>query len=478
MNVGLYVRVSTAEQAKEGYSIGEQTLRLGKYADAHDWTVYKTYTDGGYSGGDTNRPALQQMIRDIKAGRIQKVVVYKLDRLSRSQKDTLELIEDVFIANGVDFVSMNENFDTSTPFGRAIIGILAVFAQLEREQIKERMGMGKLARAKEGKWPGGQHVPFGYDYIDGELKINDYEAMIVRDIFKMALEEKSAYTIEEELNNRGYKTKNGRWAEATIRRILHNKTYIGYIKYGNEWFKGLQDPIIDFDTYNSVQEILEKRSEAHNQSGRNPGKATTYLGGFLVCGCCGSKYAKNTSVSNKNGKRYEYSFFGCNTRNARGINRRRKLNGKTCSNKNWKVDELTNQVFDQIKQLAFDPDYIAEIQNEPENNNDVLIQEEINKLDDQLSKLMDLYALGRMPIDMIEKKVKDIDEQKIKLEEELHNIELEKSERLSHDQIKQIVKQFPDVLESGNFEEIRSIIADIIDKIELKNDDITIFWRF
>lgn len=477
MNVGLYVRVSTAEQAKEGYSIGEQTARLGKYADAHDWTVYKTYTDGGYSGGDTNRPALQQMIRDIKAGRIKKVVVYKLDRLSRSQKDTLELIEDVFLENGVDFVSMNENFDTSTPFGRAIIGILAVFAQLEREQIKERMGMGKLARAKEGKWPGGKNVPFGYDYIDGELKINDYEAMIVREIFKMALEEKSSYTIEGELNRKGYKTKNASWGETSVRRALHNKAYIGQIKYGKEWFKGLQDPIIDYDTFFEVQEIMQKRSDHYNQSGRNPGKATTYLGGFLYCGCCGAKYTKNKTCSTKGGKRYEYNFFGCNTRHARG-NRRRLKAGKTCKNRNWRVDVLTNQVFDQIKQLAIDPDYMHEVKSEPENNNDILIQEEIKKLDDQLSRFMDLYGIGQMPLDLLQKKVKDIDEQKLKLEEELHEIEREKEERLTHEQVKQIVKQFPDVLERGDFEEIRSIIGDIIEKIELKDDDITIYWRF
>ena len=150
MNVALLARVSTQEQAINGHSIGEQIERMHKYCDAMGWTVYKEYTDAGYSGANTDRPALQRMIRDIKAGKINKVLVYKLDRLSRSQKDTLYLIEDVFLANNTDFVSMSENFDTSTPFGRAMIGILAVFAQLEREQIKERMQMGKEARAKEG----------------------------------------------------------------------------------------------------------------------------------------------------------------------------------------------------------------------------------------------------------------------------------------------------------------------------------------
>ena len=126
--IALYSRVSTAEQASEGYSIGEQQSRLQSYCDAMNFKPYTLYTDAGFSGGSTDRPALQDLIRDVKNGKIEKVVVYKLDRLSRSQKDTLELIEDVFLTNGCDFVSVTENFDTATPLGRAMIGILAVFA--------------------------------------------------------------------------------------------------------------------------------------------------------------------------------------------------------------------------------------------------------------------------------------------------------------------------------------------------------------
>ena len=161
VNTALYVRVSTQEQATEGYSVQEQTDRLTKYSEAMGWSVFKVYTDPGFSGGRTDRPGLQAMINDIRKGYIDKVLVYKLDRLSRSQKDTLNLIEDEFLAHNVDFISMCENFDTSTPFGRAMVGILAVFAQLEREQIKERMFMGKEARAKEGKYPGAKQPPVG-----------------------------------------------------------------------------------------------------------------------------------------------------------------------------------------------------------------------------------------------------------------------------------------------------------------------------
>lgn len=148
-NVGIYIRVSTQEQANEGYSIDAQRDRLTAYCRSMAWNIYNIYIDGGFSGSNMSRPALSQLLDDIKGKRVNCVLVYKLDRLSRSQKDTLYIIEDVFLKNGIDFVSLNENFDTSSPFGRAMIGILSVFAQLEREQIKERSMMGRVERAKK-----------------------------------------------------------------------------------------------------------------------------------------------------------------------------------------------------------------------------------------------------------------------------------------------------------------------------------------
>ena len=130
MRVFGYCRVSTASQT-EGYSLDEQKERIEAYCKALGWELVKVFVDGGESGAKIDRPALQKMCERVKE--VNKVVVYKLDRLSRSQKDTLFLIEDVFLKNGVDFVSITENFDTSTPFGKAMVGILAVFAQLERE---------------------------------------------------------------------------------------------------------------------------------------------------------------------------------------------------------------------------------------------------------------------------------------------------------------------------------------------------------
>ena len=141
--VFIYVRVSTTEQAEEGYSLGEQEARLRKLCEANDWILVKVYTDGGFSGGNTDRPALQEMIKALEKGEADMVLVDKLDRLSRSQFDTLYMIQKVFMPQDVAFVSRAESFDTSTPFGRAMVGILAVFAELDRERIKERMSEGR-----------------------------------------------------------------------------------------------------------------------------------------------------------------------------------------------------------------------------------------------------------------------------------------------------------------------------------------------
>ena len=138
----IYIRVSTQEQAQEGYSVGEQRERLIAYCKAQAWVIANIYVDGGYSGANLNRPGIQKLMDETANFDI--VLVYKLDRLSRSQRDTLYLIEEIFLPNKVDFVSMQESFDTSSPFDKAMIGLLAVFAQLERKQIKERTKIGKI----------------------------------------------------------------------------------------------------------------------------------------------------------------------------------------------------------------------------------------------------------------------------------------------------------------------------------------------
>ena len=480
MKVGLYLRVSTQEQAKDGYSIGEQEERLKNYCKAMLWDIHKIYVDPGYSGGDTNRPGLQDIIKDVKAGELDKVVVYKLDRLSRSQLDTLFLIEKVFLANDTDFVSMSENFDTSTAFGRAMIGILAVFAQLEREQIKERMGMGKEARAKEGKWHGGSTQPIGYDYdpVTDSLNINEYETMQILELADLFLKGTPLRTIERMFKEKGYTHKHGTWAPSCIRRLLRNRLYIGEIKHGDNWYKGLHSPIFTVETFDKIQKLLDARLEQYKLTGLKPGIQTTFLGGLLRCKHCGGKYSKQLNSRYKEGKPKVY-WYMCYSRCKKV---KKMIKDPNCKNKNWKMTELDNLVFNEIRQLLIDENYIHNIKKANKQRTDnpnkiTIIESEIEKIDEQISRFMDLYGIGKFTIDQVSSKVDPLNATRRNLMKELESLNAE-SGRLSEEKTLEILESFEETFESGDFDEIRAVIESLIYYIEVDNDDIYIHWKF
>ena len=477
IRVVLYVRVSSKEQV-DGYSIGEQIERLEKYADAMEWDIVKTFVDPGYSGGNTDRPGLKEMIREIEKGGIDKVVVYKLDRLSRSQLDTLYLIEKVFLANNTDFVSMSENFDTSTPFGRAMIGILAVFAQLEREQIKERTMIGKEARAKEGKWGGGSTEPIGYEYNIAKdlLEVNEYEAMQVRELFDLFLKGMPLRTIETLFREKGYSHKHGYWDSKAMRRVLANKIYLGYIRYHDQYYPAEHTPIIDEETFNNAQELLQQRAEQYKEFYRKPGARTTYLGGMLHCKHCGGKYTKTMGGSTKYGKIYYYVCY------SRSKKVKKMVKDPNCKNKNWRMEVLDEIVLNEIKKLAIDPEYINTLKEttpvDVETPDKIkIIQDEIASIDEQISRFMDLYGIGKFTIEQVSQKIDPLNDKRSALEKELKKLNSERG-AISDERAIEIINSFEDILERGDFDEIRLVIESLIYYIELDEDNVYIHWKF
>lgn len=470
--VFLYVRVSTQEQAKEGYSIDEQIERLKDYCKAMGWIIVKIYTDAGFSGASTDRPALQDMIKDIEAGKGNSVVVYKLDRLSRSQKDTLSLIEDSFLAHKVDFVSMTENFDTSTPFGRAMIGILSVFAQLEREQIKERMGMGKEGRAKDGKWHGGGYVPIGYDYTDGELVINEFEAMQIREIHKLYQEGKAFNAIDGIFAERGYTQKHGKWHTKRIKEAMLNELYIGKITYNGQVYDGTHEPIIDNETYKKSIALYQSRDYSHC---KNHGR-TTYLGSLIYCKHCGARFGAFSCMDKRYNK--EYRYYTCYSRRKTARN---MIKDPNCKNKNYRREELDKMIFDEISKLAQDPTHIHEIRQSNFSDDDVqkanLIKKEIAKIDAQKSRYMDFYAIEEYTMEEVQAKTKPLNEKKRKLEQELKSL-TDGQSTITEQEAIQIVESWEDVMNEGDFDQIRILINSLIERIEIDNEDVDIFWKF
>ena len=461
--IALYSRVSTEIQ-KENYSIGEQQERMQKYCDAMKWTAYKFYTDAGFSGAKLDRPALQKLIRDVRSGKIERVLVYKLDRLSRSQKDILYLIEDVFLANKCEFVSITENLDTSSAFGKAMTGILAVFAQLEREQIRERMAIGRDARAKSGKFCG-CYVPLGYDRINDELVTNEFEKLQIIQIFENYASGMSPTTIAKKLNNAGMTHKYGKWWNKTIRTILTKKTYLGYISYHGEWIKGSHEAFIDEELFNRVQKILAQKSADNLVHNRRAGKASSYLAGFLYCAHCGAKYGK---------VKYSHYNYKCYSRMKKNYDLIRDPN---CKNLTWRMDELDDLVFGEVRKLLIDTESLS-FDEIPTSDDKTVMVRQIDTLNKKIEKLMDLYVDGKVPLNILEEKVNSLNDQRALLEDELEQAEQNAKDQLTLQDVKRMSASFSDILDNGSFDEIRTVLSELIEKIEIDGENITIFWRF
>lgn len=271
----IYIRVSTEAQAEEGYSIEAQKEQLSAYCVSRNLKNYEFYIDGGWSGSNINRPEIKRLINDVKNGKISHCIVYKLDRLSRSQKDTLYLIEDVFIPNDVSFISLHETLDTSTPMGKMMIGILSAFAQLERENIFLRTRMGMKERVKNGYWMGGGKVPFGYDYDKSRgLLVPNENAEKVRKIYSMYIDGKAPQVIADVLDLK---------YEKLVMQILTRKSNYGVIEYNGEIYQGKHEPIISKEIYDRAMECMKERSVQRTPTNRN------LLTGLLICGHCGAK---------------------------------------------------------------------------------------------------------------------------------------------------------------------------------------------
>ena len=234
MQTAIYCRVSTEEQATVGFSIHAQKDKLTKYAESNDWDIVDYYVDDGISGKNlTDRKEVSRLIEDVKKGKINNVLIYKLDRLTRSVKDLIYLIE-LFDSHNCTFNSQTEKIDTSNAVGRMFVKIIGIFAEFERENLAERVTFGYEQKTKEGNYTNCNGV-FGYDYLvgKGKLKVNKNEAIYVKKIFNWYLDGESMVKIAKKLKDLNVPTKRGgHWNQSTIYSILTNPLYIGNVRYG------------------------------------------------------------------------------------------------------------------------------------------------------------------------------------------------------------------------------------------------------
>ncbi len=265
LKAALYTRVSTEDQAKEGFSLDSQVERLRSYCLARGWHVFKEYVDDGYSGRYTKRPAYQELMDEIGSWDV--LLVLKMDRIHRNSRHFMEMMDELR-KREKEFVSMTESLDTSTAMGRFVVDIIQRIAQLESEQIGERVYAGMhqkastpLERLDPDKSPYlGFNHPYGYDYSNGKLIVNSEEADAVRKIYLAYLEGNSMAEIAKRLNRSKIPTKRGgKWDKRTISKILKNPLYSGQVLWDGIVRSAPHESIIEREIFDRVQDIIAKR---------------------------------------------------------------------------------------------------------------------------------------------------------------------------------------------------------------------------
>ncbi|MDD5354092.1 MAG: recombinase family protein [bacterium] len=317
-SVALYTRVSTEDQAKEGYSLEVQREYLESFCQREGYEIYKVYSDDGISGYSAERPALKEMFAGAKAKRFELILVYKIDRFSRNLKDLLNLVDEL-CTYGVGFKSASEPFDTTTSAGKLMFQQLGSFAEFERNRLAERVFPGMIKGVQQGNWQGARYAPFGYRYSKERklLEKDEKEALVVKNIFSMFLTGKSVRSITIYLTNKGHRNRNGNiFTTKLISDILKNRIYTGKLVWNKAHYdksqktrKGLRyiknnadkviiangkhEPLVSDEDFTAVQEKLkERRLERRSKTSDYP------LSGILYCAKCNHKYHGISVISN------------------------------------------------------------------------------------------------------------------------------------------------------------------------------------
>lgn len=359
----IYTRKSTEEGLEQEFNSLDAQREAGEayiMSQRHEgWTVVtQRYDDGGFSGGNMDRPALERLLQDVEDHRIDCIVVYKVDRLSRSLLDFAKIME-ILDSNGVSFVSVTQQFSTTTSMGRLTLNILLSFAQFEREIIGERIRDKVAAAKKKGKFTGGT-PPLGYD-VDSErtaLIVNPDEAKLVRHIFKRFAECGSPLAIAQELNKNGITTKSwmtkhgvfreGKpWHKGYIYRVLQNRTYLGEVIHKDNTYPGEHEAIVTQELWDRAHAVIEGNKQYHSLPTR--AKSTSLLKGIIRCGACDSAMSPVTTGSTP---QKVYRYYTCGKASKTGYG--------NCPVRSVPAGDIESAVIQQLRAIFRSPEMVAQ----------------------------------------------------------------------------------------------------------------------
>lgn len=467
--VAIYVRVSTVEQAQEGYSIPAQIALLKKYAETYGYVITKMYQDAGISGKNIqDRPGLLQMLEDAKQHKFDIVLIWKLSRLSRSLLDMLSVV-DLLQQNNVSLLSYSEHFDTSTPIGKMLLQLLGSIAEFERNTIIENVKMGMNQRFKEGLSK--SSIPFAYSYSDSnkEVLVDSEKAEAVREIFRRYVAGANIQQLVDYLNGLGYTNRIGRkWRHEMLVKMLSNEFYNGYVTTGRkdlkngrfEVKKGIHEAIIDDDLFAAVQQ----RVKANKQKTIVRKKDADQLFSSVVkCPKCGLGMYYIESHSTRNGKKYPTYMYRCG-----GANPNRGLCTGFCISTRkvdpWVLEKLkvliNSEVVENISEFvekADKPDHQEPIR---------VIEHEIQEATRVRDRYFALFETGKVEMNAFADRINELIEKINRLQKQRE--ELEKQNTLDvidfSSEIKG-VRSFMSLYDDLHPQERRDIIREFIEKV-------------
>ena len=496
-----YGRVSTQRQAltEDGgldtqFNLMEKQIEFENEKDPKtEWVVVDRYREEGWSGKNLDRPEFKRMMSDIHDGKINTVVVYKVDRITRSLRDFYDLWE-TFEKYDVQFISLHEKFDTTTAMGRAMLKFILVFAELEREQTAERTTATMLYRAQQGLWNGGRRLGYDLDPDNkGVLKVNPIQKeTVIKDFFEKCVEEGSAGKVVNHLHEQGirrpkYVTKRtkeprggGKFYKQAVVNLLTDKVYLGKIEFKGEVYEGQHDPIVDEALFNRVQAIIAK-NRVNKGNSKAQGEHVYLLQGLVRCGKCGSMLTPN-SATGRGSKRHFY--YNCTKKS--------HSNRTECDARYLPAITVENFVLEQISNWAKNREEInravAEASNYREeelSSINVQLQgarDDLLTVNGKLSTLVDLIENGKN-FDSVESRLGELELAKEKLQQRIERLEIartdKKKETLSSEVVAETYCDFPFIVEKlkeqGKLHDLKEILSNYIEVIDIfqEEDDST-----
>lgn len=479
----LYARVSTEEQATEGYSIKAQIGEIENYAKNNNMEIVARYVDEGVSGKSiSGRPKMKQMLKDIDANLFNTIIVYKIDRISRKSKDSMEIAERCEQAN-ISLISLRENFDYATPMGKMVFQMMSNISEFERNVIVERAKMGMIQRAKEGYYNGGRVL--GYDSINKELVINEEEAHVIRLIFDYAEQDLGYKAIVSRINTMGYKTKRGHdFSINTIKQILDNPIYIGKIRFNmyENWAEkhrngknedyilvdGKHEAIIEQEQWDRVQQFRKKRSVKPARSNK-----PYILNGLVRCPKCGYGMVSASSKGSK-GKRYRY--YVCGQFHNKG--------SKACSAHSIRADLAEQQVMEELKRIVSEPYVLNQIIDNvnvkrrdaltPINDEIKVLQSKLNKVEVRINNITEQLMDDPSLVAIFKPKLKGLTQEQQDFQNRIEALNSELGEcdttPIDAQALHHLLSNFEKVMQDANPERQKALLRLFIKNIQISKE--------